>query len=283
MKVGTGARIRRNTFNTIFYFFVILAVIATLFPLVYAVILAFITEKAGYLMYEDPSVIFKNLTFDNFIKVFTESSILRWIGNSFIIALLSMVLSVFISSLAAFGYSRLQFKGKNILFRIILLSMLVPGVINIIPNYIIIRKLGLVDNLIAMIIPGLGGMGSVFMLVQFMQNIPKDYDEVARVEGASNFTIYSRVILPICKPALITQAIFAFQGSWNDFLWPIIVTNSDENRTLSSGLYKTLMSDAQYRGSLMAASIISAIPVILVFLFGQKYFMQGVGRGGIKG
>ena len=116
-----------------------------------------------------------------------------------------------------------------------------------------------------------------------MNNIPKDFDEVARVEGASNFTIYRKVILPMCRPALASLAIFTFQGAWNDFLWPIIVTSSDEQRTLAAGLYKTLMADAQYRGSLMAASIISAIPIIVIFIFGQKYFTQGIGRGGLKG
>ena len=161
--------------------------------------------------------------------------------------------------------------------------MLVPGIINCVPNYIIISEMGLYDNLIAMILPGLSGVSGVFLLKQFMNNIPKDFDEVARVEGASNFTIYRKVILPMCRPALASLAIFTFQGAWNDFLWPIIVTSSDEQRTLAAGLYKTLMADAQYRGSLMAASIISAIPIIVIFIFGQKYFTQGIGRGGLKG
>ena len=234
-------------------------------------------------MFEDPSAFWSGLTFENFIKVLSESNIPRWTLNSFIVAISQTILYVLIASLAAFGFARLKFKGRRVIFNICLLSMLVPGIINCVPNYIIISEMGLYDNLIAMILPGLSGVSGVFLLKQFMNNIPKDFDEVARVEGASNFTIYRKVILPMCRPALASLAIFTFQGAWNDFLWPIIVTSSDEQRTLAAGLYKTLMADAQYRGSLMAASIISAIPIIVIFIFGQKYFTQGIGRGGLKG
>ncbi len=274
---------KKLSFNIIIYILVAICTLISFFPTLFSFVIAFVTEKNGQIMFEDPSAFWSGLTFENFIKVLSESNIPRWTLNSFIVAISQTILYVLIVSLAAFGFARLKFKGRRVIFNICLLSMLVPGIINCVPNYIIISEMGLYDNLIAMILPGLSGVSGVFLLKQFMNNIPKDFDEVARVEGASNFTIYRKVILPMCRPALASLAIFTFQGAWNDFLWPIIVTSSDEQRTLAAGLYKTLMADAQYRGSLMAASIISAIPIIVIFIFGQKYFTQGIGRGGLKG
>lgn len=283
MKKSKAKKAKKLTFNVIVYLLVVICMIASFFPTFFAIIISIVTETKGQTMFENPMDFFTGLTLDNFIKVFNESNIGRWVLNSFIVAISQTVLYLLIASLAAFGFSRLKFKGRKVLFNICLLSMLVPGIINCVPNYIIISELGLCDNLLGLILPGLSGVSGVFLLKQFMNNIPKDFDEVARVEGASNFTIYRKVILPMCGPALASLAIFTFQGAWNDFLWPIIITNSDENRTLVSGLYNTLMADAQYRGSLMASSIISAIPIVVIFIFGQKYFTQGVGRGGLKG
>lgn len=274
---------KKLTYSTIVYILVAACTIISIFPTVFALIISVVTETNGQTMFENPMDFFTGLTFDNFIKVFSESNIARWTLNSFIVSISQTILYLLIASLAAFGFARLKFKGIKIIFNICLLSMLVPGIINCVPNYIIISSLGLYDNILGLILPGLSGISGVFLLKQFMDNIPKDFDEAARIEGASNFTIYRRVILPMCGPALSSLALFTFQGAWNDFLWPILITSSDENRTLAAGLYKTLMADSQYRGSLMAASIISAIPIVIVFIFGQKYFTSGVGRGGLKG
>ena len=279
----SNKKIRRITYSTFVYILVIICTILSVFPTFFAIVISIVTETNGQTMFENPLDFFTGLTFSNFIKVFNESNIGRWILNSFIVALSQTFLYLLIASLAAFGFARLKFKGRKIIFNICLLSMLVPGIINCVPNYIIISEMGLYDNLLGLILPGLSGVSGVFLLKQFMDNIPKDFDEAARVEGASNFTIYRKVILPMCGPALASLSIFTFQGAWNDFLWPILITSSDENRTLAAGLYKTLMADTQYRGSLMAASIISAIPIVIVFIFGQKYFTSGVGRKGLKG
>ena len=272
----------RRSLNTVVYILVVICTLLSLFPTVYALILAMIKESAGYQMYENPAIIFQSITLENFKKVFEKYPIMRWTLNSFIVAVSSTVLYTFIASLAAFSFSRLRYPGRKIIFTICLSSMLIPGVINIVPNNILIREMGLYNSLLAMIPPGLGGVGGVFLIKQFMDNIPKDFDEIARVDGASNFRIYWSVILPMCKPVLIAQAVFSFQGAWNDFLWPIIVTDNSASRTLAAGLYIDVLSQAQYRGLVCAASIISAIPIIVLYIFGQKYFTQGVGRGGLK-
>ena len=167
---------KKLTFNVVVYILVIVCTILSLFPTFFAFLLAVLKEKNANAMYDDVMQIFSGFTFENFINVLQGSNIPRWTLNSFIVAIVQTVLYVFIASLAAFGFSRLKFKGRKVLFDICLFSMLVPGIINCVPNYIIISSMGLYDSLFAMILPGLSGVGGVFLLKQFMDNIPKDYD-----------------------------------------------------------------------------------------------------------
>lgn len=274
----------RRKARTIFLYLVLAAItVLMLVPTLWGLSASFKPEKE--VLAEGIHFLPQDFTFENYIEVFTNRNnpVLRWFFNSLVIAVLNVVLYLFIASMAAFAFSRLKFKGRETLFMVCMMSMMIPGIINIIPNYVIIEKLGLLDNYLAMVLPGLGGVGSVFMIRQFMKGIPKEYDEAARIDGASNWCIYTRVILPLCRPALITAGIFAFQGSWNDFLWPLIVTNSPETRTLTSGLYIMQGLYSHQYGKLLAGAMLSALPVLIVFLFGQKYIVEGIGVGGVKG
>lgn len=275
------AKIQKATTHTLFYVFTIVATLISIAPTFVSVLLSLMREKDIPLLADGG---LKNgITFNNFIKVFSESAIPQWFLNSMFVAITQTVLYLFITSLAAFAFSRLKFKGRKVLFYICLSSMMVPGIINIVPNFLIITKLGLYNNLFAIILPGLSGVYGVFMLRQFMLGIPFDYDDAARIDGCSNLQIYFRVILPMCAPALAALAVFTFQGAWNDFLWPLIVTSEESTMTLSSGFYVFLQSNAQYPGLLMASAIVAALPIVIVFIFGQKYFLQGISTGGIKG
>ena len=210
--------------------------------------------------------------------------IFTWFWNSTKIAVTNVVLYLVIASMASYAFCRLRFKGREILFWTAMSSMMIPGVINIIPNYVIIDKLGLVDNMFAMVLPGLGGVGGVFLLRQFMKNIPMSYDESAKIEGANEFRIYWNIVIPLCVPVLVTVGLFSFQGSWNDYVWPLIVTNTAETRTLTAGLATFSGSYAHQYGKQMAGAVLSAIPILLIFIFGQKYFIKGISiSGGIKG
>ena len=274
----------RNTkFNAIVYTLVIICTILSLTPSLFGLILAFQKEVNIPHMFEGFNTFFKGITIENFIKVKDRSPYLfTWLKNSFIVSFSQTFIYILIASLAAFAFTRLKFKGQKILFNLCLVSMVIPGIINIVPNFIIISKLGLYNSLLAMILPGLSGVGGVFLLRQFMMDIPFDYDEAARIDGASDLTVYARVIMPMCKPVLISLILFTFQGAWNDFLWPLIVTEGDSSRTIASGLYLTIMSDTSMKGILMACAFISALPIIVIFIFGQKYFVEG-NSGGIKG
>ncbi len=274
----------RNTkFNAIVYTLVIICTILSLTPSLFGLMLAFQKEVNIPHMFEGFNTFFKGITIENFIKVKDRSPYLfTWLKNSFIVSFSQTFIYILIASLAAFAFTRLKFKGQKFLFNLCLVSMVIPGIINIVPNFIIISKLGLYNSLLAMILPGLSGVGGVFLLRQFMMDIPFDYDEAARIDGASDLTVYARVIMPMCKPVLISLILFTFQGAWNDFLWPLIVTEGDSSRTIASGLYLTIMSDTSMKGILMACAFISALPIIVIFIFGQKYFVEG-NSGGIKG
>lgn len=270
--------------GTIFWYLVLAAItLLMLVPTLWGLCASFKPEEE--VLAEGIHFLPQDFTFENYIEVFTNRNnpVLRWFFNSLVIAVLNVGLYLFIASMAAFAFSRLKFKGRETMFLICMMSMMIPGIINVIPNYVIIEKMGLLDNYLAMVLPGLGGVGSVFMIRQFMKGIPKEYDEAAKIDGASNWCIYTRIILPLCKPALITAGIFAFQGSWNDFLWPLIVTNSPETRTLTSGLYIMQGLYSHQYGKLLAGAMLSALPVLIVFLFGQKYLVEGIGVGGVKG
>lgn len=274
---------RNKKFEAIIYVLVAICTILSLIPSFFGFLLAFQKEANIPHMFDGPKEFFAGLTFENFAKITKRAPyLLTWIKNSFIVSITQTVLYIFIASLAAFAFTRLKFKGQKLIFSICLISMVIPGVINIVPNFVIITELGLYNSVWAMILPGLSGVGGVFLLRQFMMDIPKDFDEAARMDGATNFQIYSKVIMPMCKPVVISLVLFTFQGTWNDFLWPMIVTDSDEFRTVASGLYLTIMSDTTMKGLLMASAMISAIPIVVIFIFGQKYFVEGM-NGGVKG
>lgn len=225
------------------------------------------------------------LTFETYEKVLSGASgqpVLKWFFNSLVVASLSTVLTVLISSLAAYGYARLEFKGKGILFSILMVTMMIPGVINLIPQYVIVSTLSLKNTIWALVLPGLAGVGNIFLIRQFMYSVPRDLDNAAAIDGASKVRTYFQIILPQIVPVLVVVAMFTFLGSWNDLLWPSLVM-SDENLTLTAGLEKLKGEYDREKASIMAAASVSAIPVLIIYLFSQKFLLQGISlSSGIK-
>lgn len=225
-------------------------------------------------------------TLQNYIDVISNTSeapILRWFANSLFIAITHTVFILFINSLAAYAYSRLQFKGREKIFWFLMATMMIPPIMNLIPAYSIVNFLGWVDTPWAMIVPGLGGVFGIFLLRQFFMGIPKELEEAAVIDGATLFQIYWKIILPLSKPALVVLALFTFMGNWNDFLWPLIVTNSVEMRTLPVGLSILQGTYNIQYAKMMAATFISAIPVLILFLLAQRFFVKGISLSGVKG
>lgn len=221
-------------------------------------------------------------TYESVLSGASGQPVARWFFNSVKVSTISTILTVLISSLAAFGYARLNFKGRDIIFGILMVTMMIPGVINLIPQYSIVSSLNMKNTIWALVLPGLAGVGNIFLIRQFMYSVPKDLDNAAAIDGAGKLRIYFQIILPQIVPVLVTVAMFTFLGSWNDLLWPSLVM-SDENLTLTAGLEKLKGEYDREKASIMAAATVSALPVLVIYLFSQKFLIQGISMSsGIK-
>lgn len=223
----------------------------------------------------------------NYSEVATLIPLGRYLLNTVIVTGLVLVGTLFSCSLVAYGFSRIRFRGRGLLFALCLSSMMLPGQVTMIPLYIMFSRLGWVDTLWPLIVPSFfGAPFSIFLLRQFFLTIPREYDEAARLDGAGRFRIYWSIILPMARPALMTVALFTFIGTWNDFFTPLIYINSPENATLTLGLN---MLKSQIVGTgmtqwhlLMAAACMIMIPNILLFTLGQRYLVKGIAMGGMR-
>ncbi|GAE29856.1 carbohydrate ABC transporter permease [Halalkalibacter hemicellulosilyticus] len=230
-----------------------------------------------------------NWIVDNYVAILENTStapILQWIWNSIFIATTHTLLVVIVIAITGYGYTRMNFKGRDVLFFTLLAISFFPNVVNIIPSYMIIDILGWVNTPWAMIVPGVAGMANIFLVRQFMKGIPKELDESARVDGASDFRIFISIIVPLIKPILIVCGLFSFVGSWNDFLWPVIVYTDVQKMPVTAGLLLLQDVYGNYRmiGQLMGSAILAIIPTLLLFFFAQKYFVQAIKlNAGLKG
>ncbi|KRG12128.1 N-acetyl-D-glucosamine ABC transporter permease [Virgibacillus soli] len=277
----------RNFSKYIAYAFLIIVCLIWAIPILFGITTSFRSQaevvSSGFRLLP------VNWIVDNYITILENTStapILRWLMNSIFIATTHTLLVIVVISITGYGYSRLKFKGRDALFFILLGISFFPAVVNLIPSYKIIDALGWVNTAWAMVIPGLAGMGNIFLVRQFMKGIPTELDESARVDGASDFRIFISVILPLIKPVLIVCGLFSFTGSWNDFLWPVIVYTDVDKMPVTAGLLLLQDIYGNYRmiGQLMGSAILAIIPTLLLFLFAQKYFVQSINlNSGIKG
>jgi ABC-type glycerol-3-phosphate transport system permease component len=234
-----------------------------------------------------------DLTLDNFKAVVQEVPGLgRWFINSAVIAVVTAVLSVIVDALGAYALARLQFFGKRIVFFGILATMLIPVEATLVPLYLGLARLRILTTdfgtYASLILPLVANAFGVYLLTQFFQGIPQELEDAARIDGCTDFGIWWRIILPLSAPALTATGIFAFMASWNNFVWPFIVTNSDATRTLPAGLATVFggitgsPSSVQY-GMVMAGAALATLPPVIVFIVLQRYFVQGISMTGIKG
>lgn len=227
----------------------------------------------------------KNPSWSNFDLVLNSPTlpVRRFFFNTVFVTFTTVILQLLITSMAAYGLSRLRFKGREVVFALFLGSMMFAGPVTQIPVYLMLKSFGWLDSYMALIVPGVSSSFSVFLLRQFFLQIPFELDEAARIDGAGDWKIYSRVILPLSKPALATAAAFSFFGVWTDFFGPLIYTNSTEMRTLEVGLsiFKGSYGNNNWPIQMTAALIVLA-PLLIVFMFVQRYFVRGIMLGSIK-
>ena len=280
-------KVKRKTWQTVIWFAVLLVITAVvLYPLVW---LLFATFKPNSEFGSNMGLLPQNPTIDNYIKVLEGIAgvpMWRFYLNSLIIAVGSVIGVLLSSALAAYAFARIQFRGLGILFAAMIGTLLLPFHVLIIPQYIIFQRLDLIDTFIPLLLPKFLATEAffVFLLVQFIRQMPRDMDEAARIDGAGHWRIFWSIILPLIKPALITCAIFAFIWSWNDFLGPLLYLTSPENYPLPIALklYNDQTSSSDY-GATVAASFLALLPVLLFFLVFQRFLVDGVATQGLKG
>lgn len=222
-------------------------------------------------------------TLSNYVETFQVVPFARYYLNSILVTVTATIGQILISSLAAFGFARLRFRGRDGLFLLYLATLMIPTQVTLISNFLIIKNLGWYDTYLALIVPGLFSVFSTFLLRQYYRGLPLDLDEAARMDGASSLRIWWQIVVPLSGPVLATLSIFRFQDIWNDFLWPLVVTSSDNVRTIPVGLAAFVGQYSTAWNLLMAGSVIALLPVLVIYMLGQNWFVKGITLSGMGG
>ena len=263
--------------KSLLYLTLSLTALGMLFPFVIMILISFSADN---------SLSLNNYAFttQNYLNIFNAIPITRYFINSLIVAIFTTIGQVFISTLAGYAFARLNFKGRNTIFFMFLITMFIPPQVNIIPLFFLMRELHLVDTYQALILPGIFGGFGIFMMRQYFLGFAKELEEASIIDGCNRFQTFFKIALPLATPAIATLAIFTFITSWNSFIWPLIITNSESIRTLPLGLaiFKGSYREITIWGDLFACSLVCALPTILIFLAHKKYLINDILKGAVK-
>ncbi|MDF2835128.1 MAG: sugar transporter permease [Paenibacillus sp.] len=278
-----GNRAARYTRNTILVTLLLLFALATIFPIYFMIMSSFGDPvEAGAVSYSIwPSKF--SLESYKFFFAFSEYSY-RWILNSLLVAVVVMVSNVVFATMAGYAFAKIQFRGRNVLFAVLLAAMMIPYQVTQVPLYILIVNIFEIQNTYgALVMPTLVTVYNIFLAKQFMGSIPKEILESAKVEGCNQFQILTKIIMPLSKTVMAVMAILTFMESWNTFFWPFLVTNSMDMQTIQVGLKNFRFANTTYFAPMMAGATISAVPMFILFFSLQRYFLEGVTVGAVKG
>jgi len=275
-----GGRERRFLFSP--WHLVLLPLAAVmLLPLAWTVIASF--ETFAETQHFPPILRPATLRWQNYQEVLQLSPFPRWFLNTLIVTVLVVVANLLTCSLAGYAFARLRFFGRDAVFLLVLATLMIPFQVIMIPTFLIVRKLGLIDTLWALVVPNLTGAFGVFLLRQFFKTLPIELEEAARIDGASRLGILFKIVLPLSGPVLATLAVVTFMWTWNDFLWPLVTIYSERNMTLQLGLLTFQGAHKTNTNLLMAANVMSMLPVLGLFFVAQRYFIRGIATTGLKG
>lgn len=220
---------------------------------------------------------------ENYVKLFTEQPMLQFMLNTIKIVFFVVLGQLFFSSLAAYSFARISFKGRNVVFFFYIATLMVPGQVTMIPTYLMFAKAGLTDNHLALILPAFFSAFGVFLLRQFFMSLPRELEEAAEIDGCNPFMTYWRIMLPLVVPAMLTLGVFTLMNTWNDYMGPLIYLSSPEKYTMTLGIaYFKGVYTTQWN-LVMAGSIVSVVPILIAYLCAQKYFIEGIAFSGVKG
>lgn len=264
------------------YTILILYAVLTFYPFVWAIAASF--KPYREIVSGDMSLIPNEFTLDNFRYVLGRSSLfMRWFLNSVIISVIGTTINILLNTMAGYALARLNFPGRERIYYGFLALMMVPAQVLLIPNYLILMNLGMLDSFSALILPAAINIGNIFMMRQFFLSFPKDVEEAAAIDGLGRFQTFFRIVMPLAKPSIATQAVFIFMGFWNEFMKPMLYLTTPSNYTLTLGLQTFQSRNGGVRwDQTMAASVITIIPIVIIYLLFNKYFLQGVRMDGEK-
>jgi multiple sugar transport system permease protein len=249
-------------------------------PFIFSVIVSFSDNKN--LINQPGQIVNSGWTLRNYIYIWKDLPFAIWLFNSVVITACQTVTNVFFSALAGFTFAKLEFRGKNLIFGAMLASLMIPGIILIIPKFLIINEFRMINSYPGLILPGMITVVNIFLMKQFFETMPKDLVQAALIDGCNYFQMFWKVFIPNSKPALAAVAIYTFQGTWNEFLWPLIATNTSEMFTLPVGMASLRYELLTDWPAIMAGTILVSIPTLIIFIIFQRYFVQGVASTGGK-
>jgi len=229
-----------------------------------------------------PTLLAPTYTLRQYIEVWNRIPLLRFLLNTVIFAGAVTLLSLLFDSMAGYAFARMRFKWKRELFTFTLITMMVPFQVLMIPLFVEIHKLGLLNTYWGLILPRATSAFGIYMMRSFFVSLPKDLEEAARIDGLNEFGVFFKIMLPLCRPALITLGIFHFMNNWNDLIYPLVLTSSTKMRTLPAGLATFIGERVIEYGPTLAATVISILPLLIAYIFAQRYFMQGIAMSGLK-
>ncbi len=279
----SGSRSTNRLANASKRLLMVMIVIIMVLP--FAWMLSTSLKSQEYILRTPPQLIPDPVSFDSYTELAQRIDLPRIFFNSLVVAGLGTIGQITIAAMAAFAFARIEWRGRNTVFVLYLATMMIPGVVLVLPQFILVRSLGWMNTYAALIVPGLFSAFGTFLLRQAFLTLPKDFEEAAFVDGASYWTIFWRIVMPLSKPALATLAIFSFMGWWNAYLWPLFVARQEAVMTLPVAL-------AALQGGpraltewniVMAGSVVAVLPILLVYLVAQRWFVRGVVSSGIKG
>jgi len=265
----------------ILYIILIITALVTVTPFIWMISASFMTD--GEASVYPPNFLPSSFFWGQYKLLFTRLNVASNFFNSLFLSLIVTIISIFLNSMAGYAFAKFKFKNRDKIFNLLLSSMIIPAQVTMLPLFLMLKNLGLINTYMAIIIPGLANIFGIFLIRQYVVSIPDSLIEAARIDGATEFQIYYKIIMPLAKPILVTLGLFTFMGVWNDFLWPLIALTDNSMYTLPVALANLMGEHTKDPELMMAGSVITIIPVIVVFLVLQRYYIKGIMMGSIKG
>lgn len=277
----TWPRVQKLLLDVLWFIVLIVLAFAVLLPFIWMIVTSLKGQSEVFAY--PPTWIPRDPQWQNYVTMWKEAPFARYFLNSTIVAVTVTIGQLSSCILAAFAFARMNFKGKNVMFMVFLSTTMISSQVTLVPTYLVMRSLGWIDKYQALIVPFLANAFGVFMIRQSFKAIPRELEEAAKLDGCGRFRFLTQILLPLCKPILASQALFAFMGNWNSYQWPLIITNRDEMRTLQIGLRYFVSGEGGTQwGVYMAAALLVSLPVIVIYFLVQKTFVESMASTGFK-